>query len=94
MPSWVADKIGVAPATDSDKQERLLALRMAKKNEDDEEFEETGSNKSLCVSLCVLAFSIPALIGGLFLFGYGNQDPSTAHKLTGLRDGSRFRAKL
>lgn len=58
---WVSTKIGVEPATDSDKKEYLLARP---RFDSDEEFEQdTGSNKSLCVSMCVLAFSVPALIG-------------------------------
>ena len=56
--SWVEDKIGVSPKS-GDKKELLLGNRV--QNTGEEEF--VGSNKSLCVSLCVLAFSIPALIG-------------------------------
>lgn len=58
---WVEDKIGVSPAMDSDKRE-LLLLNARNGRADDEE-EDLGGNKSLCVSIAVLCFSIPALIG-------------------------------
>ena len=53
---WVSTKIGIEPAKGSDRD-----ANVGMDDEDEDELE--GSNKSLCVSLCVLAFSIPALIG-------------------------------